>query len=179
MGTPLYSWMKLTHSSNTYAAMTPVVSRLLAGAVPDCDIHLRAAARNEPEIELSTCPDDFTFLSHNVANRHCSLQNLPIRTSECNSIGRSRPCVVTPHAIEGCLVDAIGRSMPDHQSIPLFSLARAGLWPPASMLDDQFSFTHCLFAAACAASIRLAASTSMSGYVSKCAGTISAHSLRI
>src|SRR5262249_35670132 len=104
-----------------------------------------------------------TFLSHNVANRHCSLQNLPIRTSECNSIGRSRPCVVTPHAIEGCLVDAIGRSMPDHQSIPLFSLARAGLWPPASMLDDQFSFTHCLFAAACAASIRLAASTSMSG----------------
>jgi len=57
----LYSWMKLTHSSNTYAAMTPIVSRLLAGAVPNCDVHLRVAARDEPEIELSTRPDDFTF----------------------------------------------------------------------------------------------------------------------
>src|SRR6516225_4739160 len=73
IGTPLYSWMKLTHSSNTYAAMTPVVTRLLARAVPNCDIDPRPAARDEPEIKLSTRPDHFTFSVPYRSARHWSL----------------------------------------------------------------------------------------------------------
>src|SRR5262249_46837122 len=35
IGTPLYSWMKLTHSSRTYAAMSAVVSTLLTRTMPN------------------------------------------------------------------------------------------------------------------------------------------------
>src|SRR5262245_46242656 len=42
------------------------------------------------------------LLSHIVAPAIGPGTSLLIRTSECNRIGYSRPCVVTPHAIEGC-----------------------------------------------------------------------------
>src|SRR4029077_7385369 len=77
------------------------------------------------------------FLSHNV-NRHCSLHDPPTRTSECNSIGCSRPCVVTPHAIEGCFgrrYRSVHARPPIHSAI---SLALADLWPTASMWTTNF-----------------------------------------
>src|SRR5262245_16363234 len=96
IGTPLYSWMKLNHSSNTYAAMTPVVARPLVRTLPNCDVQLRPAAWAEPAIE-------FTF-SVPIVARPTLVPAQACRSgrSECNRKGYSRPCVVTPHAIEDC-----------------------------------------------------------------------------